>query len=37
MRLYTIEYKGRKLSAVAGQDGAVYTLESLGIPVRDMN
>lgn len=37
MRLYTIEYKGRELPAVAGQDGAMYTLESLGIPVKDMN
>lgn len=37
MRLYTIEYKGRELPAVMGRDGAMYTLESLGIPVKDMN
>ena len=37
MRLYTIEYKGQELPAVAGQDGAMFTLESLGIHVRDMN
>ena len=37
MRLYTIEYKGRELPAVMAQDGAMYTLESLGISVKDMN
>ncbi len=37
MRLYTIEYKGQELPAVMGRDGAMYTLESLGIPVKDMN
>ena len=37
MRLYTIEYKGQELPAVIGKSGAMYTLESLGIHVRDMN
>ena len=37
MRLYTIEYKGQELTAVMGQNGAMYTLESLGIHVKDMN
>ena len=37
MRLYTIEYKGQELPAVMGQSGAMYTLESLGIHVKDMN
>ena len=37
MRLYTIEIEGRELPAVTGQDGAMYTLESLGIHVKDMN
>ena len=37
MRLYTIEYKGQELTAVMGKSGAMYTLESLGIHVRDMN
>lgn len=37
MRLYTIEYKGQELPAVMGQSGALYTLESLGIHVKDMN
>ncbi len=37
MRIYTIEYKGQELPAVMGQNGAMYTLESLGIHVKDMN
>ncbi len=37
MRLYTIEFEGRELPAVEGKDNKIYTLESLGIPVKDMN
>ena len=37
MRLYTIEHEGRELVAIEGKDGALYTLESLGINVKDMN
>ena len=37
MRLYTIAFEGRELPAVEGKGGEMYTLESLGIPVKDMN
>ena len=37
MRLYTIELEGRELPAAEGKDNKIYTLESLGIPVKDMN
>ena len=37
MRLYTIELEGRELPAAEGKYNKIYTLESLGIPVKDMN
>ena len=37
MRLYTIEHEGRELPSVEGKNGEMYTFESLGIPVKDMN
>lgn len=37
MRLYTIECEGKELVAAEGKNQELYTLESMGVLVRDMN